>query len=110
MCEIGHRLKSSRPKTEGVDGEMQQKEHAENESSDGEIMARADMAAARAAVLLFRRGKIQRQQFTGRKIWVMPGMATAAALTAIAQRKFFRSDHALAAFLPQVQFGRAGPV
>jgi hypothetical protein len=33
--EIGHRLKSGRPKADGVNGEMQEKERAEDKSCDG---------------------------------------------------------------------------
>jgi hypothetical protein len=61
MYSIDRRLKSGGPKSEGVDGEMQEKERAEDETGDGEVTARAGVAAARAGVLCCRGGKIHRQ-------------------------------------------------
>jgi hypothetical protein len=91
--EIGHRLKSCRPKADGVNGEMQEKERAEDKSCDGEVLARAGTAAAPAVAHFSRHGKIHRQQITGRKVRVVPGVATAAALATIAQWKLFKLTH-----------------
>ena len=110
MYESNHRLKPCRPKTEGVDDEMQEKERAKDESGDGEIMAWTYMAAAPAAAFLFRLGEIQRQQITGRNGLRLPQMATAAAMTAMARRIFPGPIHDMADFLPQAQMGRGVPV
>jgi hypothetical protein len=67
MYEIDHRLKSGRPNTDGVDGEMQEKERAEDESCDGEVLARAGTAAAPAVALCFGVEKSTDNKSRGRK-------------------------------------------
>jgi hypothetical protein len=91
--EICHRLKSSRPKADGVDSEMEEKKCAEEESGDGEALARAGKAAAPAVALFSRDGKIHRQQFTGQQAFGLAGMARPAALATIARWKLFKVAH-----------------
>ncbi|MGD1083853.1 MAG: hypothetical protein ABSA47_03775 [Verrucomicrobiota bacterium] len=91
MRETGHQIEQGGPKTERADDELQKKDRAENESCESEPLARQVVAAARAAALIIRRAKLHRKQITGgRKVRVPPGVATAAALAAIAQREFLR--------------------
>jgi hypothetical protein len=86
-------LKSGRPKADGVDGEMEKKERAEEQSCDGDILARAGTTNAPAVTHFYRDGKIHRQQIRGRKVRVVPGVATAAALATTAQRMLFKLTH-----------------
>ena len=75
----------AKAKPEHVDRKMDDQEVAEDEPGDGEELARAGLAAARSS-LVFRNGNIH-GKMPGSKGLSLLRVATAAALTAIAQRE-----------------------